>query len=386
MMLTVVFNRLCSLSGRSSIKTIRPQDLSLIGRDAECREILRLTVFGSYIKRRMVDVLLSLLFAADADPSSVPSASGQAVVAVASLADWIGAARSASREEGVPFRYIRTVDEHRGIAARAAQAAGTGTGTVSVSSVRARRVFAAKARDRLLTAAEKRAQLQRGVAVGDLVWGLHGGGVVWLPAVVHSGEEAEDDGGGTYGLTYIFSQPELEAAKAAAARLRIIRHLQPSGSGRTGTGTGANFDNPFDGSYAGESAPSSSSSTAEALLPRSLQRPSAEERQLLGYAFDLVDQDGAGLVPLSQLLQGLCSPGLRGLVQASAALSTLFADAPDAQALREVFKEVVEMEAEAEAEASGEEAATAAVSRAVFVDFCLNLAEISVFNSYGLLH
>ena len=189
-MLKKSFQLLCTVSASDpeSSSTVHilclpdPNHLGvLISRIPDVQKMLRCTVFGSWVKRK----LWQLFTVNSAQGSNYPSDSSL------TLADWLQIAKDhASKECSVERRRIRTDEEHRTSLARSC--------------------------NKWCERRERLSYLARTIVVGSMVWSLHGRGVTWLPAIVQaihvSAPSSKVLGSGpsadsfTYDLSYITTQ------------------------------------------------------------------------------------------------------------------------------------------------------------------------------------
>jgi hypothetical protein len=151
--------------------------------------------------------------------------------------------------------------------------------------------YATMARKELYSS-ERAAALHRTITVGDCVWGLHGGGIMWLPALVTAVYENDDVAGISYDLSYFMSQQELQQSRIVASTRQLI--LLPS----------------------------------DAVTPVQTQN-FADERSLCDRIFDLINIDKLQTVSASVILDTLKSKVMEKLVTSSVALSMIaFGSAP----------------------------------------------------------
>eukprot|EP00596_Hydrurales_sp_CCMP1899_P010157 CAMPEP_0119036496 /NCGR_PEP_ID=MMETSP1177-20130426/4227_1 /TAXON_ID=2985 /ORGANISM="Ochromonas sp, Strain CCMP1899" /LENGTH=610 /DNA_ID=CAMNT_0006996443 /DNA_START=238 /DNA_END=2067 /DNA_ORIENTATION=- len=169
----------------------------LISRSFNVRKMLRYTVFGSWIKRKewwkFAEALAErtrLTTITMADRYLTPEFNFSV-----NVADWLLMAREQAGKEGyVERRLIRTDDEHK---------------TAVADSVK---------RNKYCDRRERLCKLSRTIAVGTMVWALHGLGAIWLPAIVEAvhvrSPSANDEEWDTftYDLIYILTQQSFSVA------------------------------------------------------------------------------------------------------------------------------------------------------------------------------
>ncbi len=106
------------------------------------------------------------------------------------LARWMDSVDRYSREFGVSRKHIRTEEEHQQISLKNNLTTSPGKGPEEKGW------FAEETRKRLVLP-ERNARMSRQLQEGDVVWGLHNKGVVWLPAVIERVVVRETDFGST---------------------------------------------------------------------------------------------------------------------------------------------------------------------------------------------
>lgn len=189
--LRAVFEKLSNNSG-----ILRDRDITNISSSPKVLELLKCTVFSSYVKKKYWDVFLGIFV----DKSEL------------SLSEWIEAAKTLSEERGVLAKHIRTDEEHRMIHEYDQM-------SILLSDAQ----FASAAREHV-NEITRSYGLQRSIKTGDVVWALHGRGVVWFPAVVVDIVWSSYGGAATYDLWYPFTEHELSQARSKS----IARHLVSS--------------------------------------------------------------------------------------------------------------------------------------------------------------
>lgn len=196
--------------------TLSLANVANVANKVDVQALLRFTVFGSLLKRKRWAHFLSLV-----SMKSNSSSAGGAVT----LSGWMAAARSVALEDNVPPKWVRSDMEHRRIILSTHESAnpvwshllssGGFIETTRDAKMYAM-LFASQSRSRLWSS-ERDAALRLQVSVGDVAWGLHGGGVVWLPAVV---ERINADG--TFALSYPLSQRSLQRLKEVYRARKLL--------------------------------------------------------------------------------------------------------------------------------------------------------------------
>lgn len=364
LLLRMAFNKL----DKSKNGYLTDENLSQIARDAEIKQWLKFTVFGSWIKRREWTKFLSIL---------EPTSSTNGMISAVSLNQWLAAAKHASKELCVSRRHMRTDDEHEALTRR------TGPWVDLVGDGR-KGWFPQATRDWKVASCERNARLRRTVQVGDCVWALHGRGVLWLPAQVErvvsldggrAGVGARGDSGVfcidafdevAYDLKYFLTQSALQHARAVAATKPLLE--LPS-------------------QVLGAGLPRTPSDFTASLAPA--MGEFRDERSLCENFFDVLDGLGTGRLEASLLLEALHAPTMKAVVKSSAALSTLLATWTEAprcgggpeeggqydRLLCSLFADMF----------AGGGVGNGLVSRLDFVEFCLAALDLRMFNTQELM-
>jgi len=186
-------------------------DISRLSSHAEARALLRFTVLGSLVKRKMWNSFRSIFHHPEANIG---------------FSEWMSLATSTAVETRVPLKFIRLEEDHLSIvgAASTDKAADVGWLTLSATGrngsagqLQQGGWFANGARKHLERLSTQ-ASLRRWLRKGDVVWGLHGRGVTWLPAIVES--VIADD---TCDLSYPLSPALVSRAREASHTRRLVR-------------------------------------------------------------------------------------------------------------------------------------------------------------------
>lgn len=186
-------------------------ELAGLSRNPDVPALLRFTVLGSYLKRR--DWTFFERAFAEPDGCIGPD-------------EWIALAGAAASERGVHLRHVRTQEEHVRIAKAQAQGQGLAdsadmgwqwlVASTSQGAAKCAGWFADQARDHLKFV-EREAALQRRLLRGDVVWALHGRGVVWLQAAV---ERVHADG--SVDLIYPLMPTTVSRLREAQVASRLV--------------------------------------------------------------------------------------------------------------------------------------------------------------------
>jgi len=297
------------------------EEVAGVSFDAKTHSLLSFTVFWANIKKRQWS-FFQCMSSNNAPPVSSASASANTTVkAGITLSDWMAAAERLSAEEAVPLRHIRTHEEHVRISEGSSLHHHSHNNNNSSGGRPPLLSRGAGAANVFSGLPEREHRVSRHLAVGDVVWALHHGGVLWLPAVLravhfqpplqqrqqssippsgHSSTVTYSDY--RYDLWFPISQKELLKARSAMAARQLL--ALPSQQAQQS-------QSQYPGSQV-DQAPS---------VP---PKPLSEERHVCAYAFDLVDSGGEGIVQLPRLVQCLQSREFSRVVATSLALSTIF--------------------------------------------------------------
>jgi len=197
--------------------------LEAVGSDS-VNELLRYTVFGSYLKLRhwwffedMYRNRSNMFVTIEAEvESNTPE---QTIFCDGvTYADWMNCAKRSSFESRVPLRHIRLQEEHMDIAT-----SGLYPNILSEEE----ELFTSPTGDPGIyyaTVPEREHRCARLIEEGDCVWALHRGGSVWLPAVIKAinigaleinrDHDTTSYSKFTYDLWHPLSQKELEQSRA----------------------------------------------------------------------------------------------------------------------------------------------------------------------------
>ena len=162
------------------------EEVAGVSFDAKTHGLLSFTVFWANIKKRQWS-FFQCMSSNNAPPA--PSASANTnVKAGITLSDWMASAERLSAEEAVPLRHIRTHEEHVRISEGSSlyhhshnnsnKNSSSGRPPLLSRGAGAANVFSGLP--------EREHRVSRQLTVGDVVWALHHGGVLWLPAVVRA--------------------------------------------------------------------------------------------------------------------------------------------------------------------------------------------------------
>ena len=327
LMLKLAFSRLVCVSNLKETADIKlplaPAIIS-IAKDLEIQNLLKYTVFSSWIKKSRWNMFE---LAAFVDSNSVANAK------CISQDSWLEAARQASYENTISRKHIRTDSEHTEICVHDA----TIQKMNSKHSVKG--YYAAKARSNLQVN-ENLNYKARILNIGDIVWGLHGRSVVWFPAVIEK-INTEDDV--TYDLRYLLSTKELRDKRNDAVNRQYM------------------------------SLPSEHGSVVTSLLL------CANERLLCERLFDIIDSEKSGLCSIENLLTVLAAPEIKRVVDSTVSLSMLIYGKAAPISNRK-NKPIVPFASALHALFGAETAANGMINKKAFVEFCAYCGDINRFN------
>lgn len=167
------------------------EEVSGVSFDAKTHALLSFTVFWANIKKRnwiFFQSMGSSSSAAAGGSYNNNNSTGAGTVGIA-LGDWMAAAQRLSVEEAVPLRHIRTQEEHLRISEGSSSHhhhhhSSSRNRPLSVPLPLSSR--GAGAANVFSGLPEREHRVSRQLEEGDVVWALHHGGVLWLPAVVRT--------------------------------------------------------------------------------------------------------------------------------------------------------------------------------------------------------
>jgi hypothetical protein len=285
------------------------------------------------------------------------------------LEEWLQGARNACLISNVPIGKVRTNEEHTEIVCASRK------GQEVLLAERSTKSFASQARLSLFNA-ERVARLNAVIAVGDLVWAQNANGVDWMPAVVsarHYCSLTESGKSSLLSIKIVMTQDEFMDAKRRHSRNKLLRR-----------------DNCFREDVAIQNiSPSPTSATTVmsvvSLISSQSDRQSdstTSENRIIRYLFDLLDEKGCGSISVDQIenCQRCCHrdprdrPQLHTIIQSSATLSLIFGKSTESELLFQVLLRILHVD---------DVARSRCVSKEKFVECCLALHEMKVFNSYG---
>ena len=283
-----------SRTGRLSMEHV-----SHIAKNTEVQALLRYTVLGSTAKKKNWQVFRSMFPYEEA---------------YIGVNEWLAAANTASAEHRVSLHLIRTEDMHIRIvnSQQPNKDSEVGWQWLVSSSAGAKKAeggwFAENARA-LLFRREQQAMLKNGLRSGDVVWALHGRGVVWMQAVVESVNEAD----GACDLIYPLSPVTISRLRESSMTRKLVRQSYQSGNQPKSSSSG----NQRVESAALGSIQSEMVALAEKSLP---------ELHVCGAVFDfLFGERAPQFVSAILLISGLYNPtnGIRLLVDGNTILSSI---------------------------------------------------------------
>lgn len=225
---------------------------------------------------------------------------------VSTFAVWETAANQLCQQTNVSLRHIRSHEQHEDVIRSIYGKSGTtskGT-TMNGSTAAIKPIAAVSSAPQLRLPLEREYYLSRKINIGDTVWGLHQHGILWLPAVVRSiklvnnentdsNSSKNSDSDSAYGhyvyeLWYPLTEVDQQRARALTASKQLL--ALPS------------------------------QQDVSKLHPK----PFNTDRQACAYAFDMIDNTGAGSVSLFKLVAALLSPEFQQLVNTSLSLKIIF--------------------------------------------------------------
>ncbi len=327
LMLKLAFSRLVSVS---NVKETPDVQLPLapaiinIAKDLEIQDLLRYTMFSSWVKKKQWNMFELTAFA---DSNSV------APTKYISQDSWFEAARQASYEKNVLRKHIRADSEHKEICIHDA----TIQKMNSKQSVKG--YYATKARDNLQVN-EVLHHKARMLNVGDIVWGLHGKSVMWFPAVI---ERISSENDVKYDLRYLLTTKELRDKRNDAVNRQYL------------------------------SLPSENGDVITSLLA------CANERLLCERLFDVVDADKTGLCAIDNILTVLAAPEFKRVVDSTVALSMLMYGKTPTISIRRNTPVIPFVNA-LKALYGSETAANGMIRKKAFIEFCAYCGDINRFN------
>ena len=310
---------------------------STIAKDADIRDLLRFTVFGAWLKRKEYHRFLEMFNKkATTNQEEFDSPDDLFGLKVVSLDEWMETAHRYASESAVPRRWVRTDDEHRTQVVPVDPAA--------LPDDKAPGWFALQSRQ-LQDCNERAAAMSRALSPGECVWGLCGGGITWLPAVVEAACYAAAEPGGqptvSYDLQYFMTSRDLRKGRTDASSRPFL------------------------------TLPSEIQS--DVLRPKKNQ----SEKRVCESAFDVVDVEKVGRVNVTILLQALRSAEMQSVVMSSVALSMLvFGTSSTLAASSNVeIRFPLATALEEFSAASGNE-----IEKLEFVEFCMYATDLSKYN------
>lgn len=318
--------------------------LSTIEMDYRIHAVLRYTVFGAWIKKKLwsefykafdrLCVGHNLKKSGDSSEQSSAAHNGGPKGRM-TVNQWVTAARDfASFEEKVSVACIRTDEEHRELTILK----NTEDWSMLLDSDQnASRSWYAEGMRNSHFQNLRNCRLRRCLSRGDSVWGRHCGGSQWLPAVI----EAVAPGGQSYSLRYPLTVQELQNARSEASSRQFLGELSKE------AGKGSQFSE---------------------LIP---VKPAKTEIEVCAYAFDKVDKFGSGSVDARVLLNTIGTPRFELVVSTSYCLSQLMQSNISQELLG-----VVEDKARAE-----KRLPSMVISRADFLMFCSAIEQLAMLQN-----
>lgn len=285
-----------SRTGRLSMEHV-----SLIAKSTEVQALLRYTVLGSSAKKKNWQVFRSMFPYEEA---------------YIGFNEWLAAANTASAEPRVSLHLIRSEEEHIRIvnSQQPNKDSEVGWQWLVSSSAGAKKAeggwFAENARA-LLFRQEQQAMLKSGLRSGDVVWALHGRGVVWMQAVVESVNEAD----GACDLTYPLSPVTIGRLRESSLTRKLVQQSYPSKTQPKSSGNQGAVES------AASAALGSIQNEMAALAEKNLP-----ELHVCGAVFDfLFGERAPQVVSALLLISGLYNPtnGIRLLVDGNTILSAI---------------------------------------------------------------
>lgn len=237
-------------------------------------DLLLFTVFGSWLKRKQWNVFHDLFVNSENNSNNKDETTPLHPSSLnITLDDWIYAARNIAFENRKQRRHIRTETEHTQIS------------NVS-DNLQAEGWYASQSRRQSISS-EKAATMSRVVSVGDVVFSLYGGGIMWLPAVVTKINEHDDISGISYDLSYFMTQQDLQQCRhdATARPLNILPSELPT----------------------------------QIFIPK----PLALEKTVCENVYDMVDVERSNKLNANTLLEALRSKMMVRVISSSVALSMI---------------------------------------------------------------
>ena len=311
---------------------------STITKNADVRDLLRFTVFGAWLKRKEYHRFLEMFTKKPVTNQEDDFDSPDDIfgLKVLSLDEWMETAHRFASEQAVPRRWVRTDDEHRALAVP--------TDPAAPPEEKAPGWFALQSRQ-LHDGNERAAAMSRALFPGECVWGLCGGGIAWLPAVVEAVNYAAAEPHGpptvSYDIRYFMTSRELRSGRTEASNRPFL------------------------------SLPSELRS--DVLQPKKNQ----SEKRVCEGAFDVVDVEKAGRVDVAILLQALRSTEMRSVVMSSVALSMVVFGTSSTLAASSNVEVRFPLSAALEEVASD---AGNEISKSEFVEICMYAVDLSKYN------
>lgn len=250
------------------------QDLAInVSSNTSIKELLRFTVFGSVIKRKQFDFFKDIFISMNNHDSSFGSYQNYSNSAkLITVNNWLQFAYDTAVQKNIIRRHIRTDIEHIEMCCSSSWTELLGECKEGWYAAQSRKIL--QRNDRI-------ASVSRQLSIGDIVWGLHGRGVVWLPAIVNEINEH------TYDVTYFITQNSFMKGKVAAETKPLL------------------------------SLPS--------MLNSAIMKPSksSNETEIVASVFDLIDIDKTSKLLTKTLITALKSSVMENIVRTSVALSML---------------------------------------------------------------
>lgn len=300
--LRVAFAKMSSASGKQHLFL---SDLaSKLPHNYGIQNLLKFTVFGAWIKKKQWHEFQNLFLHVSSirvERGSIGEEEGygnnhqqplksqlhQDTSLWMKVDEWVDSARRMAFESRKSRQQVRTEMEHFSIINDGNDNWSHILGQESTSGW-----YASLARKQLYSS-ERAAAIHRTINIGDCVWSLHGGGVMWLPASVTAIHENDESTGISYDLSYFMSHQELQQSRAVSSTRQLM--MLPS-------------DTPT-------------------LIPT--QNPHADERSICNSIFELINADKNQVVNSNDLIAALKSKQMEKVVKCSVALSMIvFGSAP----------------------------------------------------------
>jgi len=261
-----VLKHLFGLIDKKNLGFIDFKSFSKALSDKTIQRHLRFTIMGSWIKLKSWDMFQAIFNVQNSELYS------NNIDKKISCMELIEATRSAIYEDYIPSKYVRTLEEHRGISLNQSLNSFEEFSPKYYAELSRNALFRSQ-RDSIITYHIKK---------GDLVWGLYAMACEWLPAEVR---EVNNDG--TYDLKYLLTEVEITIIRNNTASRKLL-YSPPSED--------------------------------EICLDMS---DVINDKRLLEKTFDIIDTDKLGYLNAHYLLDRLKDSFFEKIVQASVSLSLL---------------------------------------------------------------